>query len=273
MSEPTPELVLTTPAEADRIAVVRRAVGGYARVFGADEEMVDDILTAVSEACTNAVLHAYLGGPGGVVRVEVSHSDPCLFVSIRDWGSGMSPEVESAEVPSLRLGMALMSALADEFQVRSGPTFGTEVSFTFDLDREPQVPRPVDEPQPEEGDGVTVIDADGPGGLAALKSALSMLAARADFSLDRLADLQLLSEVLVERATPSNDSPLRVSIDERETGLQLTIGPLRDGAIIPSSEENGDLAGLHRVVQRLTAQARSIPREDGEHLEVLVSRV
>ena len=63
-----------------------------------------------------------------------------------------------------------------------------------------------------------MIDADGPGGQAALKSALSMLAARADFSLDRLADLQLLSEVLVERASPaSNDAHFRVSIDERET--------------------------------------------------------
>lgn len=273
MSEPTPELVLTTPAEPDRIAVVRRAVGGYARVFGADEEMVDDILTAISEACTNAVMHAYPNGDDGLLRVEVSHDDPCLFVKIRDWGGGMSPEVETLETSSLRLGMSLMSALADEFQIRSGPTFGTEVSFIFDLDREPKVPRPRDEPQPISGDTTTVIDADGPGGLAALKSALSMLAARADFSLDRLADLQLLSEVLVERGTPAADAQLRVSIDEREDGLHLTIGPLRDGAIVPSTDDEGGLAGLHRIVQRLTTEARSVPRDDGEHLEVLVSRV
>ncbi len=272
MSTHTPELVLTTPAEANRIAVVRRAVGGYARVFGADEEMVDDILTAVSEACTNAVMHAY-GGEEGSVRVEVAHSDPCLFITIRDWGSGMSPEVESVESSSLRLGMSLMSALADEFQVRSGPTIGTEVSFIFDLDREPRVPRPRQEPAPGLADGATVIDAEGPGGLAALKSALSMLAAQADFSLDRLADLQLLSEVLVEKSTPAPESSLRVSIDELEEGLRLTIGPLRDGAIVPSADDNGGLAGLHRIVERLTAEARSVPREDGEHLEVLVSRV
>lgn len=163
MSDAIPELVLMTPAEADRIAVVRRAVGGYARVFGADEEMVDDILTAVSEACTNSVMHAYAGDDLGSVRVEVSHDDPCLFVKIRDWGSGMTPEVDSVETSSLRLGMSLMSALADEFQVRSGPAFGTEVSFIFDLDREPKVPRPTDEPRPDSGAGVTVIDADGPG--------------------------------------------------------------------------------------------------------------
>jgi serine/threonine-protein kinase RsbW len=272
MSEPMPELVLMTPAEADRIAVVRRAVGGYARVFGADEEMVDDVLTAVSEACTNAVMHAYAPEHDGSVRVEVAHNDPCLFVKIRDWGSGMSPEVESAEATSLRLGMSLMSALADEFQVRSGPQFGTEVSFTFDLDREPKIPRPLD-PRPELETGVTTIDAEGPGGLAALKSALSMLAARADFSLDRLADLQLLSEVLVERGTPARDERLRVSISEIDDGLRLTIGPLRDGAILPGSDEDGGLAGLHRIVERLTTEARSVPKDDGEHLEVLVSRV
>lgn len=274
MSEPTPELVLTTPAEADRIAVVRRAVGGYARVFGADEEMVDDILTAVSEACTNVVIHGYPEGEIGSMRVKVSHDDPCLFVTIRDWGSGMSPEVDSVEASSLRLGMSLMSALADEFQIRSGPTFGTEASFIFDLDREPRVPRPREEPAPVADHNLTVIDADGPGGLAALKSALSMLAARADFSLDRLADLQLLSEVLVEKGTPARpETPLRVSISELENGLRLTIGPLRDGAIVPSSESNGGFAGLHRIVQRLTTEARSISGDDGEHLEVLVSRV
>jgi anti-sigma regulatory factor (Ser/Thr protein kinase) len=261
-----------TPAEADRIAVVRRAVGGYARVYGADEEMVDDVLTAISEACTNAVMHAYPAAEDGAIRVEVAHDDPCLFIRVRDWGSGMNPEVEGVETNSLRLGMSLMSALADEFQIRSGPQFGTEVAFIFDLDREPKTPRP-QEPRPETEEDVTIIDAEGPGGLAALKSALSMLAARADFSLDRLADLQLLSEVLVERGTPARNGKLRVSISERDDGLRLTVGPLRDGAILPAESENGRLAGLHRIVERLTAEARAIPKDDGEHLEVLVSRV
>jgi len=55
----TPDLEITLPARAENVAVVRHAVGGLGEVLDVDDQTLSDIKLAVTEACTNVVIHAY----------------------------------------------------------------------------------------------------------------------------------------------------------------------------------------------------------------------
>lgn len=133
LSQPGAALDAVYPAEPTRVADIRRDVANVAAVFGADETVLLRINLAVSEAATNAVLHAYRGGAeAGDVRVLVQHGKEFLDVFICDTGVGMSPRADS---PGLGLGLGLMAHEAHHFQIRSMPAGGTEVALRFELPR------------------------------------------------------------------------------------------------------------------------------------------
>lgn len=70
MSEKPLDLVyLTIPAKPDYVGIARLAVSGIANRMGFSYDDIEDLKLAVSEACTNAVDHAYCGGEG---EIEVS---------------------------------------------------------------------------------------------------------------------------------------------------------------------------------------------------------
>ena len=79
------------PARPSQVALIRQAVGDIASEFGASDEVLLQINLAVSEAATNAVLHAYRDraeDEAGDVRVIVRPSfDGLLAVHVRDEGS------------------------------------------------------------------------------------------------------------------------------------------------------------------------------------------
>jgi len=119
------------PAQPTRIAEIRRDIVDVATRFGADDIAVLHIKLAVSEAATNAVLHAYRGDtPPEGVHVLVRRPDAQLDVRIRDNGVGMSPRPDS---PGLGMGLSLMAYEAQRFEIRAGPQGGTEVVLRFDL--------------------------------------------------------------------------------------------------------------------------------------------
>ncbi len=62
MRPPSSGLALDIPAEASNVAVVRHALTGLAQSIGMDDEGVADVQTVVTEACMNAVVHAYPDG-------------------------------------------------------------------------------------------------------------------------------------------------------------------------------------------------------------------
>ena len=64
----TPVVRLTFPAKADYLLLARLALAGLARSCRSDEELLADLKLAVTEACGNAVRHAY-GGDDGAVAV------------------------------------------------------------------------------------------------------------------------------------------------------------------------------------------------------------
>ena len=65
MEQAEPDLVLTLPARAENVAVVRHAFGGLADVVDVADQTLSDIKLAVTEACTNVVVHAYPGRDDG----------------------------------------------------------------------------------------------------------------------------------------------------------------------------------------------------------------
>jgi serine/threonine-protein kinase RsbW/stage II sporulation protein AB (anti-sigma F factor) len=93
-----------------------------------DEQGVGDIRLAVSEAATNAVVHAYREAEGTLVlRARVDGRE--LIVIVSDTGVGLAPRHDS---PGLGLGMPLMASVTSSFSVVSTGS-GTEVRMRFSL--------------------------------------------------------------------------------------------------------------------------------------------
>jgi len=120
------ELVL--PAEPESIALARQMVRGIVDVLGWGEKSRTDISIAVTEACTNSVLHAY-PETGGEYEVHAWADPERLVVSVRDRGRGITPSVTSPAA-GLGLGLPLMLAIGDEVSFTHDAGI-TEVRMTF----------------------------------------------------------------------------------------------------------------------------------------------
>src|SRR5262245_15126131 len=107
---------------------MRREVAAFAIRAGMDDAGVNDVRLAVSEAATNAVVHAYREGRGDLdVRAHIAGPD--LVVVVADSGSGLEPREDS---PGLGLGMPLMATVTNSFNIVSRGA-GTEVHMAFAL--------------------------------------------------------------------------------------------------------------------------------------------
>ncbi|MEA2150283.1 MAG: serine/threonine-protein kinase RsbW [Solirubrobacteraceae bacterium] len=122
------------PAHATCLAEIRRDVADAATGCGADAIVLQQIGLAVSEAATNAILHAYpQREPGGDLYVRVRHAGAeFLDVSICDEGIGIAPGRVS---PGMGLGLSLMAHEAYSFEIRTSPEDGTEVVLRFRIAR------------------------------------------------------------------------------------------------------------------------------------------
>jgi anti-sigma regulatory factor (Ser/Thr protein kinase) len=86
---------------------------------------------AVTEACTNVVVHAYDDGHGDLV-VEAAPGERAVTVTVRDHGRGIGTETEQK---GLGLGLPLIATLSDTFSIAGGSERGTEVRMTFAYSR------------------------------------------------------------------------------------------------------------------------------------------
>jgi stage II sporulation protein AB (anti-sigma F factor) len=118
------------PAAPDAVAQARTALTDFARNAGANQEQLDAVRLATSEAVTNAVMHAYDRGQKGTVQVSASYIENELWLLVADAGHGLRPRSNS---PGLGLGLALIAQLADEFQILSRGSGGTELRLRFKL--------------------------------------------------------------------------------------------------------------------------------------------
>jgi anti-sigma regulatory factor (Ser/Thr protein kinase) len=127
----TPDFELTLPARAENVAVVRHAFGGVGDALDVPDHALADVKLAVTEACTNVVVHAYPDGDGPMA-VSAALTDGALIVVVSDEGRGILPRPDS---PGLGLGLPLIATLASSLELGTNDRDETEVRMTFLLDR------------------------------------------------------------------------------------------------------------------------------------------
>jgi serine/threonine-protein kinase RsbW len=125
------EVRLSIPARAEYVLLGRLALSGITRMRPLDDETVNDLKLAVTEACTNSVRHAYAEN-GGTVDIVYELHDDRLVVEVSDDGAGFDPNglVEGGELTEGGLGIAIIRALVDEFEVgERGDGHGSRLRF------------------------------------------------------------------------------------------------------------------------------------------------
>lgn len=115
--------------------MARAAVAAFCAQLDPRPVEIADIKCAVSEAVTNAIVHAYRG-EGGIIYISVSlHSDRSITISVRDRGCGI-PDVALARQPLYTtntdgersgMGFSVMETFTDRLTVKSTPGVGTRV--------------------------------------------------------------------------------------------------------------------------------------------------
>ena len=263
-----PAVSLRLPARPENVAVVRQALTGLGDAYDLDPELLGDIKTAVTEACNNVVLHAY-PEEVGLVEVEADSDGEHTDVIVRDFGAGIQPRGFSEE-RSLGLGLPLIATLSSRFEIRGGPDLGLEVDMTFSaedarerrasagLERIP-AEHPFDAPRAA---GLLIQ----PGPLVASVSSrvTAILAARADFPLDRLADAVLVSDAISAHASDYIAGPdVGLVIEDGQGTLDFRVGPLHEGggeSLLREMEVPGLGHSLERLVDEVKVErGRGLP--------------
>jgi serine/threonine-protein kinase RsbW len=126
---PIPPTVLAElPAVPESVGPLRRAARALAEQCGATDRVVSDVTLAVSEACTNVVVHAYRDAPG-VLALSAEACDGEVRFVVDDEGEGLTPRADS---PGLGLGLPLIARLTNRFEVLPGPAGrGTRLTMAF----------------------------------------------------------------------------------------------------------------------------------------------
>jgi len=114
----------------------RGAVACFAAQLDPTLEELGDIKTAVSEAVTNAIVHAYPDHLGKIVIKARIISGNILELTVRDWGRGI-PDIEKARQPLFTtggeersgMGFTIMESFMDSLSVRSQEGKGTRVTM------------------------------------------------------------------------------------------------------------------------------------------------
>ena len=126
---------LEFPASPEYLILARLALSGLARSYPVDEGTLADLKLAVTEACGNAVRHAYADGQGAV-RVTFRVDGDLLEMEVADRGGGIHlvPLTEEADdlqaLPESGMGMAIIRAVVDDVEVGEGPDgLGTVVTM------------------------------------------------------------------------------------------------------------------------------------------------
>ena len=123
-------------AELDNLSLIRRFVEDAAIGFGADQEVIPDVLLAVTEAATNIMIHGYQGQPG-TIEIEVSRKGDSLVVCLRDQAPPFDPTTVPPPDVTLPLeqrqpgglGIHFMRQFMDELTYRSTPQGGNELTL------------------------------------------------------------------------------------------------------------------------------------------------
>jgi anti-sigma regulatory factor (Ser/Thr protein kinase) len=118
----------TYQATPESVGVVRNQMAALAADCGLDASHIADVKLAVSEAATNALVHAYRGrDESGVIRVEAEIAEGELRITVLDEGEGLKPRSDS---PGLGLGLPVIASVAKRLEIAPQDE-GTRLQMAF----------------------------------------------------------------------------------------------------------------------------------------------
>lgn len=131
------KMILKFNAKSENEAFARTCVSAFILPLNPSLEELSDVKTAVSEAVTNAVVHAYDRGEDGVIEIECEISGAELHIKIKDFGKGIE-NIDEALEPFFTtrsfeersgMGFTIMKTFMSDLSVETVPSGGTVVSM------------------------------------------------------------------------------------------------------------------------------------------------
>ncbi|MFO8083582.1 MAG: ATP-binding protein [Desulfobacterales bacterium] len=140
LDEHTIEVKLPNKLGYERIAMACSA--SFAKIVGFSPERIEDLKTAVSEACINAMEHGNKNNPDARVVITMHYGDHIFTVSVMDQGKGMGNSSEPLEEPDIEkkimnlqtprgLGIFLIKQLVDQVEFNQTTDEGHMVRMVF----------------------------------------------------------------------------------------------------------------------------------------------
>ena len=128
---------ITFPSRSVNEGFARSALSAFAAQADPTLDELADVKTAVSEAVTNCIVHAYANTIGPITLTAALYEDGTLRVAVADKGCGI-PDVSKAMEPLFTtggaeragLGFAVLESFMDSVKVRSAPGKGTRVTLS-----------------------------------------------------------------------------------------------------------------------------------------------
>jgi anti-sigma regulatory factor (Ser/Thr protein kinase) len=269
-----PTVSLELDSRPETLTLVRGMLGGVAELLSMDHELLDDLKTAVSEACNNVALHAYPGAIGSLT-VLLSSTPDAIEVVVRDQGLGITEQAASDDRVQ-GVGLQVIRALSTQAEFRALPRGGTEVWMLFSGRREGKAlfDAPA-EAAPDDGwsrqlAGDAVVSVSPVELLSGVLGRISRaLAATARFSLDRFSDLYLVTDAIAAHAAnASAGNRIAFAISAGGRRLRLVVGPFREGSggALDADAQDGWRSPLHM----LSDEVQLIPNDGSELLQIVM---
>jgi anti-sigma regulatory factor (Ser/Thr protein kinase) len=276
MADPPPNVRLNLANTPENVVVVREMLSGVGEAIGLDNSDLNDVRTAVTEACNNVVLHAYEGDPGPL-EVELYLAAQSLGVVVRDDGVGLPAEPRSLETDTGGIGLHVIQTLTQTVEFVEREERGTDVRMWFNAP-----PAGALAPLHADGDQAHTLALPGtpttticiaPVSLARtiLPRLMITLAAHAHFSTDRISDAQLLADALVEHAQVAiSGDKMSIDVTVEPRDLELHISPLSVGRA-QQLIERSELGELGGVIEQLTDRHEVLSGDVHETLALRLS--
>ncbi len=267
MSAPPTELRLALAAKAENLALVRQALSGLADGVSIPEGPLADLKQIATEACMNAVVHAYPDRDDGRIDVSATANGTEVELRVRDWGVGFRPRPADSE-HSLRLGLPLIASVVDSFRIESPEGGGTAlVARVRTSDEAPEPPEEMPAAPREAEIDITAGEFAKP----VISRVFAIAATRAGFSLDRMSDGILLGDAIAAaKVEDFADGRVGIEIEECGPNLCLRVGPFRDGGASRLLQRM-EVPELGVSISKLADKVEVVDGDAGEHLSLMIA--
>jgi serine/threonine-protein kinase RsbW len=246
-----PRLDIQAPADKDALPLIRQAMRAVGQWVGASAQALHDTELVLTEACANAVRHAYGDGDGRIdVRIEVRATD--MLAIVRDSGCGMTERPRGTDGG---LGLTLIEAITEEVEIRSRRGAGTEVRMALPLDRAPAAG------SSQGSDLLAQI---------VVRRMVAMAAAQTDMVPEHITEALLAAEIVARHAsTHTIGDSIRVRLEQLPDAVEVVISRLQPAgaeAILHAAA----MPVVGSVVERLADEVWTVPADgrpgEGEEL-------